>query len=102
MHNPATLPARPRQFETLAEGERLIAEVKETLNALVQVVEEETVLVRKGYLAQAAKIEPKKAVLAGQYYATTQRLKANAKFLRANLPQQVGALSRRHDEFRAI
>jgi hypothetical protein len=65
-------------------------------------VEDETALVRAGNIAQAARLEASKAELAGQYYAATERVKANAKFLAAHLPAQLDDLRRRHDMFRPL
>src|SRR5262249_49180199 len=66
------------------------------------VVQQETEFVRHGRLAQAAKLEPRKSELAGQYYAAIERLKANAAFLRARLPDTLHKLQRRHDMFRPL
>jgi len=104
MQNPFTpqAPSPPRRIETAADGERLLTQLAETLNALLQVVEQETELVRKGRLAQAAKLEPKKSQLAGQYYAAIERLKQNLAFLRAKLPDRLRELQRQLDASRPL
>src|SRR5215471_454089 len=104
MHNPTTTqtPAPAQAIQTKAEGDLLITQVAELLSALIETVEEETALVRKGRVVQASRIGPRKAALAGQYYAITQRLKANIDFLRANLPRQLDQLRQLHDAFRSV
>jgi len=97
-----TNPAAPRQIQTAAEGAQLIAQLGELLEALLSTVEEETELVRNGRIVDVARLEPKKAELAGQYYAMTQRLKTNAKFLSATMPDKVAELRHRHDVFRSL
>jgi len=104
MQNPVTTqtPAPAQAIKTKAEGDVLITQVAELLSALIETVEEETALLRKGRIDQASRIGPRKAALAGQYYAVTQRLKANVEFLRANLPRQLDQLRQLHDAFRAV
>src|SRR5215216_2656098 len=95
-------PARARRIETAAEGAQLIAHLGDLLDSLLLIVEEETGFVRNGQITEAARLEPRKAELAGQYYAATEWLKGNVAFLRANLPEKLDELRRRHDLFRAL
>jgi hypothetical protein len=98
-----THPASPRRaVESRAEAEQLIAQLGETLEALLRIVEHETALVRAGSVGQAAQLETKKAELAGRYHAATERVKANAKILAALVPAQLDELRRRHDLFRPL
>jgi hypothetical protein len=92
----------PRRIATAIEAEHLIAQISETLNSLVVVIEEETELVRQGRITQASRLGARKAEFAGRYYAATERLKANREFLKAALPQEMDALRRRHDAFRPL
>ena len=92
----------PRQIQTAAEGAQLIAQLGELLEALLRIVEDETELVRNGRIVDVTRLEPMKAELAGQYYAATQRLKANGKFLSAAMPDKVAELHHRHDMFRSL
>jgi hypothetical protein len=103
MSNVSSHPASLRRpLESVAEAEQLIAQLGEILEALLRLVEHETALVRAGSIGQASQLEAKKAELAGQYYAATERVKANAKFLAAHLPAQVDELRRRHDMFQPL
>jgi hypothetical protein len=103
MSNVSSHPASLRRpLESVAEAEQLIAQLGNTLESLLRVVEEETELVRAGKVGQASQLEATKAELAGQYYAATERVKANTKFLAAHLPAQLEELRRRHDMFRPL
>jgi len=93
--------ARPR-IETASEAAQFIAGLAALLEALLRILEQETAFVRGGKLAEAAQLEKTKAELAGQYYAATQRLKANAAFLRANVPDKLDDLTHRHETFRSF
>jgi hypothetical protein len=103
MSNVSSHPASLRRpIEPVAEAEQLITQLGNTLESLLRVVEEETELVRAGKVGQASQLEAKKAELAGRYYAATERVKANTKFLAAHLPAQLEELRRRHDMFRPL
>jgi|SRR5215813_6223340 len=102
MQNLAATPALAPRIETVAEGQRLMAVVADLLDQLRLVVEEETALVRNGSIAQASHLGAKKQEIAGHYFAATERVKANTKFLAANLGEQLDELRRRHDAFRPI
>ena len=102
MQNALAAAAPPRRIENAAEGEQLLIHLAEVLEALLLVVEEETDLVKHGRLAQAADLGIKKAELAGMYYNATERLKANAAFLKAKLPGKTADLRLRHDMFQSL
>src|SRR3954454_22687543 len=95
------MPVRPR-LESAAEGAKFMAELAELLESLLKILEDETALVRAGRLAQAAQLATTKGELASRYYAATERLKGNAVFLRANLPQKLDDLKHRHEMFRSF
>jgi hypothetical protein len=95
------MPVRPR-IESAAEGAKFLAELAELLETLLKVLEDETTLVRAGRLAQAAQLTATKGELASRYYAATERMKSNAAFLRANLPEKLDDLKHRHEMFRSF
>jgi hypothetical protein len=97
----APLPS-PAPIATAAEAEKLIAHFVEVMDALVAIVQEETELVRGGRLAQAAQLAPVKADLTQQYIAAALRLRASQTHLSRLMPDQLEALRRRHDGFRAL
>src|SRR5262245_43191883 len=102
MQNPMSAKNHPRRIETTAEAVALLTQISEVLDALLAIVEEETNFVRDSKLAEAARLEPRKTELAGQYYAATERLKQNTEFLRTHLPEKLHALQHRHEMFRAL
>ena len=57
---------------------------------------------RAGRMRSAAEIEPAKKQLAGQLFASGERLKANAKFLLQSAPARCAALKGVQDAFRAV
>ena len=94
--------ASPAPIATAAEAEKLIMQFVEVMDALVGVVQQETELVRGGRLAQAATLAPPKADLTQQYIAAALRLRASQNHLSRIMPDQLDALRRRHDAFRAL
>lgn len=103
---PHKSPAAPAlsapRIASVAEGEELIRHFSEIMNALLRILEKETGIVRAGRLREAAALEPTKAELARLYLADVERVKRNADFLRAALPESLQVLTRQHDEFYAI
>jgi hypothetical protein len=89
-------------IQSSAEAAQLIARLGEILESLLHIVEEETELVRAGKVGQASQLETRKAELAGQYHAATERVKANTKFLAEHVPAQLDELRRRHEMFRPL
>jgi hypothetical protein len=87
---------------TSAEAERAIEDLTALLEKLSGLVERETALVRAGRMRSAAAIEPTKNELAGQLFASAERLKANAKFLLQSVPARCAALKGVQDAFRAV
>jgi hypothetical protein len=87
---------------TTADARDLAAHYIEVMDALVDVVQRETELVRAGRLAQATVLEQTKSELARLYIADTMRLRASKDQLARIAPQIVPELIRRHDEFRAL
>jgi hypothetical protein len=98
---PATSPI-PRVIATAAEAEQAIAFFSGVMDELRSVAEEETALVRAGHVAKATRLEPRKAQLAGQFFASAERFKANAKFLTQALPERCGALKEQHAALQAV
>lgn len=85
-----------------AEAHELVAHFSEVMDKLLGFVEEETRLVREGKLADVTRLEARKADLARLYVADSQRLKASKPYLAETVPDLLGALRERHDNFRAL
>ena len=85
------------------ESERLATHFVEVMDALIDVVQQETEFVRIGRLAAAAKLQDSKGDLTQAYLADTLRLRASqphlAKLMSAD---RRDALRQRHDRFRAL
>lgn len=97
------LPAagQPAALASRAEAEELVARLAQSMNALLQIVDEETRLVRAGKLADAGRLEQLKADYARRYLRDIELMKANAPFLSRTIPAIVDELRKGHDLFRA-
>jgi hypothetical protein len=85
-----------------AEAGLLLKHLGEVMDALLALVEEETKLVRAGRLTEATRLEPSKLELANLYLADVERLKNSQAFLTKAMPDELAALRKRHDMFRAL
>jgi hypothetical protein len=90
-----------KPITTGAEAEAAVDEMAQLIEKLHAVVEQETTLVHAGRLRAAAALEPSKAALAGQLYASTERIKTNAKFVMKAAPVPCTALAKLQDGLRA-
>lgn len=79
-----------------------LAEMTAAMDQIIQVLEQETALVRAGRLTEAAKLEPEKASLSQLYYGCVGRLKGALPQLKQSSPEALDRLQRKHDEFRAL
>jgi hypothetical protein len=99
--NAQTTAATARQDEGATDAENAVLHLAEVMDGLKGVLEEETALVRAGRLRQATGLALRKTELASHYVKAAEQLKARARLLSRSLPQEVGALGRRHDELQA-
>jgi hypothetical protein len=104
MHNaPQTSrPGSSRPIETVADAQTAINELSAFMDGLQAVLVEETELVRAGRLRQATGLGLKKTDLSALYFKSVERLKANSRLLSRLVPQDVGALARRHELLQAV
>jgi hypothetical protein len=102
MTTSANAPAPPAPVTTTADANDLAAHYIEVMDALIDVVQRETELVRAGHLAQASALEQTKSELARLYVTDTMRLRASKDQMARVAPEIVPELVRRHDEFRAL
>jgi hypothetical protein len=101
-HAPQAAPAEmSRPLETAADAQTAIVRLTEVMDGLETVVAQETELVRAGLLRKATDLGPTKTELSSHYFKGVERLKANSKFLSGLVPQEVGALARRHELLQA-
>lgn len=104
MHDNAsqtTHSGEPRPIETAADARNAISELTTVMDGLEAVVSEETKLVRAGHLSKASDLGLEKSELSGRYFKAVERLKASGKLLSRLVPQDVGALARRHELLQA-
>jgi hypothetical protein len=100
--NQPTSPAgAPRPIETAADARTVIGELTGVMDVLETVVLQETKLVRAGELRKATVLGSEKSELSGRYFKAVERLKANRKLLSCLAPDDIGALTRRHEVLQA-
>jgi hypothetical protein len=87
---------------TAAEADRAVDDLAALIEKLTAVIEQETALIRAGQIRNASALEPAKAELAGRLFASAERLKASAKFLKQTEPARRTALARLQETFRGI
>jgi hypothetical protein len=92
----------PQPVATIAEAERLLLDLMDVMEALLELVEHETTLIRAGRTNTAALLEQSKSDLARHYVAAIGRLQSSHAYLCRAVPDAVAALQRRHDMFRAL
>jgi len=90
---PASTPAEARR---LAEG--LIG----IMTSLLDLVEEETELVRAGKVREAMALETRKSEASREYMRAVTEIKHSAAYLKASTPDLLATLHRHHDTFRAM
>jgi len=103
MHNATQTahPATPHPIETADDARAAIGELTAVMDGLETVVAQETKLVRAGQLRQATGLGLEKSELSGRYFKAVEFLKANSKLLSRLVPQDIGALARRHELLQA-
>ena len=91
-----------RPVTTTADANELAAHYISVMDSLLDVVQQETELVRAGQLQQAATLEQTKTDLSRLYVADTLRLRANRTTIEQIAPDTMPELIRRHNDFRAL
>jgi len=93
----------PAPITTAAEADQLITHVTRVMDTLIDVLQQETALVRAGRLAQATTCEKLKGDLSRLYIADTLRLRASHSHISRIVPaEKLEALRKRHDAFRVL
>jgi hypothetical protein len=85
-----------------AEAAALAAHFAEVMDALVEIIEEETELVRAGRSREAITLEQPKSKLARLYLTDAAKVKECRPYLRQDAPDLLKNLQDRHDRFRAL
>ncbi len=103
MMNESTAPLQPtltRPVQSQAEAQQVIGRLSDVMDALSDLVEEETRLVRAGRLTDVARLRAEKTNLARLYLAEAARLQASQAFLAKSMPAVLQVLRERHNTFR--
>ena len=87
---------------TPEEAEAMVSHALGSLDALEQVITQETSLLRDGQMREALKLSEQKTPVAQHYQRTLQDLKANAIALGRFAPPNLPALRQRHEAFAAL
>jgi hypothetical protein len=87
---------------TPAEAAELATHFAQIMQGLIEIVAEETKLVRAGRSREAALLERRKNELASLYLTDAARVKACRDHLRRYAPELLKELQQRHDMFRAL
>ncbi len=90
----------PAPVATAAEADHLAGQLSAVMHDLVELLQQETELVRAGRLRAAAQLAQPKAELTRRY--DTLQLQASRAQLARIAPDRLAALRTRHDEFRAL
>jgi flagellar biosynthesis/type III secretory pathway chaperone len=91
-----TAAARLAALDSLPAGE-LCFRAETTLNALVDVMNQETTLLRAGHVQEAGKLTPDKARLAQDYVTFARSVQRQAPRLKEEAPEQVERLRNGHE-----
>jgi hypothetical protein len=100
---PHPMPAAPQPpVSTLAEARKLSDGLMDAMTTLLNIIENETALVRAGKLRDAMALGERKSEMSRRYASVIGTLKANQTFFTRSAPDLLKALHRHHDVFRAM
>ncbi len=83
-------------------AEAVCARLSQTMDDLMQIIENETALVRKGALEEAAALSPQKAELVSIYMRGMTYVRDHSVTLGNLTPVSVAALKKKHKEFQPL
>jgi len=96
----AALPIVPAS--TPADAQRLADGLMRMMTGLLDIVEQETELVRAGKVREAMALENKKGEASRDYMRAVSEIKHSAGYLKRSTPELLATLHRHHDTFRAL
>lgn len=100
--NSQTLPTRRTGIRNADDAARVCGRIEATMDALLQLIEAESELLRSGKTIAAAALEPAKNDCARAYMNELDLLRAVGADLDYFLPGSVERLRRRHEEFVSV
>ncbi len=83
------------------QSQSVVANLSAVMDAIVHIVEQETLLVRAGKLAEASRLEVTKTDLANRYYAGAAKVNQMRSQLSDDESNALADLQRKHGEFHA-
>jgi hypothetical protein len=92
----------PQAIGSPAEAKEFAAHFASTMDALVEVIEQETRLVRSGHAQATVSLEQRKSELSRAYLMQAARAKASRTYMREHAPGLLADLRERHERFRAL
>ena len=95
-------PTLARPITDQADAQQVVGHLSDVMDALLELVQEETHLVRLGRLAEVPRLAEQKAKLARHYLADTARLQASQPYLSKTVPGVLKVLRERHNTFRGM
>jgi hypothetical protein len=95
-------PAPRPPVTTAQEARKLAEETMEVMSKLLDVVEQETELVRAGKVREAMQLEQQKTALTGRYLTAVETLRVAQTHLKQVAPDLLASLKRHHETFRAM
>jgi flagellar biosynthesis/type III secretory pathway chaperone len=85
-----------------AEAERAIAALHDAMDQLAEILAQETELLRKGHVRNAAALESRKQSLASAYSAAAARVKLAGPLIARTLPEALEPLRKRHADVQLL
>ena len=102
MSSPHNAPAPIVPASTPADARRLADGLMSIMASLLDIVEQETELVRAGKVREAIALEDRKGEASRNYMRAVSEIKHSAPYLKRSTPELLATLHRHHDTFRAM
>ena len=99
---PHAQPGTPDPLPSAMSAVDLCQSLENSMEVLIELIEQECELVRAGKLDQAQAVHATKAKCAQAYVEAHRLVKTQAERLHLEAPQAVAALNHRHQEFRSL
>jgi len=97
-----TAPAPIVPASTPAEAQRLADGLMSIMASLLDIVEQETELVRAGKVREAMAMETRKGEISRDYMRAVSEVKHSTAYFKRSTPDLLATLHRHHDTFRAM
>jgi hypothetical protein len=102
MNAPTRPTSTPPSISNPADARALADALMTIMDELLQLIEQETALVRAGKIREAMALDTAKTDLSRRYVSAIAGLRANQRYMAQAVPDLLSALHRHHDTFRAM